>query len=332
MNKLTSILLIVLTAGMFSSCSTDFDVTAPYKEVPVVYGLINKDDSVHYFRINKAYLPENQSALIAAQEPDSIYLPGNLLVELNQYNGATLVNTYILRMVDVPKSDGIFGGPNNHLYRTPPGIVINQAHIYELVVKRAGDNSVITRAKAPIVNKFNYSGNSSFEIAIKNNAGYATARFKWTAAKNGRMYNMFMRFNYYEIDKATHDTTYKHVDFQLLQGRKTNNLLGTEFIEAQFGGQDFYNTLKRSISVNDNVIRKGDNQLEFYYTIAGDELARYMDLNSVSTINDISPEYSNIENGYGIMSSRLDTVFRWRLSLDSYNELNNGPITGDLFN
>ena len=74
---------------MFNSCSNDFDLVDTWKDIPIVYGLLNVNDSVQYIRVEKAFLDEETSALVIAQEPDSLYY-GNISVELEERNSCLL--------------------------------------------------------------------------------------------------------------------------------------------------------------------------------------------------------------------------------------------------
>src|SRR5437899_1932520 len=78
-----ALLLIAIIVFALSACKQDFDITASYKEVPLVYGLLNQQDSanIHFVRIQKAFLLQG-SAYTAAGNPDSIYYTDSLLVQI----------------------------------------------------------------------------------------------------------------------------------------------------------------------------------------------------------------------------------------------------------
>jgi len=40
---------------IFVSCETGFNAIADYKEIAIVYGVLNQEDTIHYLRINKAF-------------------------------------------------------------------------------------------------------------------------------------------------------------------------------------------------------------------------------------------------------------------------------------
>ncbi len=109
------LLLLLLPLGLLlSACSNDFEVTAPWKEIPIVYGILSPQDTAHYLRIEKAFLDPNQSALEVAQIADSLYYPENSItvwlvptinpnnrIQLQRVNGA---------LEGYPRDPGVFAG------------------------------------------------------------------------------------------------------------------------------------------------------------------------------------------------------------------------------
>src|SRR5678815_3303460 len=88
--------LLSFSSILFSGCSTDLDPNADYKEVMVIYSILNQTDTVHYAKVNKAFLNTNSNALtIAATSPDSITYAADVLdVKLERLrvtNGDTVV-------------------------------------------------------------------------------------------------------------------------------------------------------------------------------------------------------------------------------------------------
>src|SRR5690348_5076996 len=85
-----------------TSCSEDFEVAAPYKQVAVVYGILNAKDTAHYIRIQKAFMDEDKSALDMSKVPDSSYFKeGDIEATLIEVNGSNTVKTIPLTRVDM---------------------------------------------------------------------------------------------------------------------------------------------------------------------------------------------------------------------------------------
>ena len=66
------------------SCSTDVDIYADYKDIPVVYGLIESTADTNYVKITKSYCGSNDNP-INALEVAPIYDSSNYPGKLNAY-------------------------------------------------------------------------------------------------------------------------------------------------------------------------------------------------------------------------------------------------------
>lgn len=326
---------------ILASCSTDFDLTAPYKEIPIVYGLLNKDDSVQYVKINKAFLNESGSAIDAASVPDSTYYPYELDVKLFSELG-NVIDSVSLYKIDMPKEPGLFG--STVLYRTPDGYKLRYSNVgkdttwanYSIVVRRSDNSQLITRSRTGIVRDFDFSP-APFELKFvdRNTKEYLSQKLTWKSAKNGRMYNMFLRFRFREVSDVDGVSLEKYLDMPLMYNKKVNTLNGTEAVSILIDGRSFYEFVQANLDpLPTSYRREYIGPIEFHFSVAGDDFAKYIELDSSGGLNDIKPEYTNIENGMGIFSTRSKKVFKdvrqTNLSQESIEELKKGIITGNL--
>ena len=60
-------LTIIITTA---SCKTEVELNAPWKNTPVVYGLLETGRDTQYIKINKCFLGKTD-AFVMAKEPDS---------------------------------------------------------------------------------------------------------------------------------------------------------------------------------------------------------------------------------------------------------------------
>lgn len=136
-----------LLALQLSSCSEDFKIAAPYKDVTIVYGLLSYGDTAQYIRIQKAYMDENRSALELAKIADSNFYR-NLEVHLKTLDGPTVTADVKLEKVDLnaegyPKEPGTFFTAPNYAYklRSRDRDTLDQTKKYRLVIlnKETGD-------------------------------------------------------------------------------------------------------------------------------------------------------------------------------------------------
>jgi hypothetical protein len=146
--------LLIIAAG---SCSTKFNVAAPYKNVTVVYGLLDLRDTAHYIRIEKAFMDEHKSALTMAQVADSSYYPGiNVRLERISFLDTTRVaDTFHLSRVDMynegySKPSGTFFSAPNYAYKFK-GTLDPVNSFYRLVITNYNTGETDS-VETPIIN------------------------------------------------------------------------------------------------------------------------------------------------------------------------------------
>ena len=347
MNRI--ILLFATIASLLSACSTEFDVTAPYKEIPVIFGILNKDEAVQYIKINKAYLNDEGSAIIAGSVPDSNIFPYPIEAKLfASYTPLTDSNikytdSVVLDTVHLNKEAGSFNA-NNIFYKTPDGFKVKYTIInrdttwanYQIVVQRKSDGKLIAKSRTPIVADFLFSGTQN-EVKLYNRFTkiYLNHTFSWGGAINGKMYTTFLRFKFREVDDLVGTSEEKFVDMPLFENIKTSNSTGTSKISYTLSGEAFFTYLQAKLDplTSPSARREYIAPLELHFNVAGEELTKYIEINNGSGgLNDIRPEYSNVEGGLGIFSSRMNKVFnqlnKTNLNQDAIYALKEGDITG----
>ena len=81
MKNLILSLSLLACLAMFNACSTDVELYADYKDIPVIYGLIDAEQDTNYVRINRAFSGSNDNPINAnevALIADSCNYPGKL--------------------------------------------------------------------------------------------------------------------------------------------------------------------------------------------------------------------------------------------------------------
>src|SRR4051812_39354220 len=123
MKKIALNLLCAFTLSGMISCKEDFDVAAPYKNFTIAYGMLDATETVHYIRIQKAFMDQDKSALDMAAIADSSFYPeGALEVHMKELSGNTVVSDSILRRVTmanegITKEPGAFFTTPNYAYK-----------------------------------------------------------------------------------------------------------------------------------------------------------------------------------------------------------------------
>src|SRR6188768_905082 len=112
------LLYLSIAIATLAGCSTELDINAPYKDITVVYGLLNMRDSVHYVKINKAFLGEGD-AYVYAQIPDSNEWEDGAITTARMHrleNGERTEAFELTPTTITDREPGIFYSPNQKVY------------------------------------------------------------------------------------------------------------------------------------------------------------------------------------------------------------------------
>ena len=333
MKKCLFYLSVLSVCLVFGSCSTDFDINAEKKDITVVYGLLNQNDTAQFIKITRAFLGET-SAYEMAQDPSQSSYGDDLDVKVDEIvNGVKTRTFYLQKVIIHIKEAGVFYYPDQEVYRFKPAPALNVNATYQLTISNKVSGK-ITSSSTVLIPDFTiikpaYNPDNPLIGFVGSNGSYTTSEAAWKSAKYARVYEPAFRFHYKEVNKTTHDTVYNAVDWSL-NTVYSEFLNGGEELSTTYSGESFYKLLQARIPVNPDVDRYA-GKVDFLVSAGADDLSIYMDLNQPSnTIIQERPAYTNISNGIGIFSSRYIKKFSYNLTVYSWNELANGQYTSQL--
>lgn len=305
MRKFLIIAAIICLA--FYSCKTDFNVAADWKDITIVYGLLDPTDTAQYIKVNKAFLDQTTSALIIAQNPDSLYYQ-NLNVELLQYLNGSLKKTIQLVKVDgnlegYVKDTGIFASAPNFLYKTKE--VLDQNSSYSLLITES-DNGKQISSSSEIINDFTVlRPTPTQKVNFFPGAFY---NCQWNSAKDGKIYALTVRFFYKELNASdTTIQTEKYLDWPIVSSERSNSTAGGQQMDVNISGDGFYSWVNSHLVEDPSVYRVSEH-FDFLFSVGGETLDTYNQVTIAQqglTSGSVLPEYTNIENGLGLFSSRF---------------------------
>lgn len=322
----------------FSGCKKDFDLTAPYKEIPVVYGLLNKNETTHYIRIQKAYLIDG-NAYSAAGVADSVYYTDSITVKLIGYDvNRNRKDSFLLRKIDgnligLPKDSGLFANAANILYSF--NATLNVARSYKLEISRNGKMLAHT-SDDPRLNIFliddmtintPINAISGYKINLQNK--YPSG-LSWYSQPNAGVYDLTVRFYYREY--LTSDNSLQkdaYIDVPFFKSQLSDYVSGGT-VKSEFTADILLNNLAKNLQSSPDVYRQFV-KMDFIFAAGGIHLANLV--NSQQAQNGITsgealPPYTNIVNGMGILSSRVfTTVDSVLLTNNGLDTLAGSPIT-----
>jgi hypothetical protein len=320
--------LMLLLIVSFGNCRQDFSITADYKEIPIVYGLLSAVDSIHYLRIHKIYLDKNTSALIQAQNPDSIYYPDILDVNIIELETGRRIK---LDRIDgdtagLKKDSGIFAGSPNILYRYIDSV--RPRYTYHLTIENL-QSGLVASATTPIVKPFtSLIPNKKYRI-YWSDIPNEVITFSWQNAENSAVYEMDIEFFYYEVPKGTKDTVLRSLRWNLFKNKFTYNQTPGFIIQQPYRTEQFFQYIGSHLE-NDPKTDKIPAYVKFYLTAGGIVLGEYISNQIVKngiTGAMASPEYTNIENGAGFFSSRITLEYKNPLVSETFETLVSGQFT-----
>ena len=324
MNKIIKgFVAVMVSVVIFTACDNDFDLVTDKVEIPVVYAIINAADTAQYFRVERAFIDENISALEIAQIPDSLYY-ADAKVTLTR---VTTGEAWIMDEVDgnlegYPRQDGIFATAPNTLYKLRTADITLEPEEQYMLTIDIGDNrpqivATTVLIKPPFLATPADEGGLNIDPARR-------FRINWNNNSTNAIYDAYVRLFYDEtIDGVT---TPKSIDWSLLKNSEIN--------EIDVLSTGFYDLVGNSLVVDPSITRQ---QMGASFTlISGSiEISDYIRIGQanlgITSSGEIPVYEGSLSYGLGLFGSRFtdlrDDLVLTQLTRDS---LSSGPRTGDL--
>lgn len=314
---------------LVSSCKTDLDLNAPYDQIPIVYGILDPTVDTQYVKINRTYLAPDNNQLYASVNDSNLYTAVSAKVE--EYLNGELITTFALEEEWAQNiEDGLFYSDSQKVFYfvTPGGL--NEDATYKI-------NIDITEESDPVIaeTEMVYTSGLSFEdnysqVVTWNNMSFARKSTlsdgtyidetpKWITTKNGKRYELLMRFHYLEYT-STGVYTSKFIDWSLGSHVSTSTS-GNQELFKKISGEAFYDMIKGKLSNYEyeaDVTKRVVRNIELFVYAGNENLSTYIELSTPSDgLVKQKPIFTNIEGGYGLFASRTKT--RLNSGLDDFS-------------
>ena len=336
-------------------CSTDIDLTAPYERTPVVFSLLEAAQDTQWVRINRTWLGDGNQFEAAMVQDSSEYDRDDLIVAMDERSGEQVLRTWQLQdtVIENKSTDGIFYGPNHQMwFFVPEGGLDSEAEydfsldIADGTHAEASTNMIATQAgnitQPPpgVVNfKFNFA-------SIGFQTTYPDITFKWSSTEGASQYDISMRIHVKERIWADleHTQLVDELDRVIewpMGSLRTDTDEGGEVLQKEVNGERFFTTLSTQLVEDPYITRvlgSWDENVQiarafdFILTIANEELATYLEINSpVTGVIQERPEYTNINGGLGLFASRASQgVYGVGYTTSTIEQLMEGDATAAL--
>ncbi|MCC6459236.1 MAG: DUF4249 family protein [Saprospiraceae bacterium] len=335
------LLFLLPAAALFTyACSNDFEVSAPWKEIPAVYAILSPKDTAHYIRVEKAFLDPETSALQIAQIADSLYYPENAIqVYLERVITGKRLQMHRVdgNLEGYVRTGGIFATQPNWLYKfkpSPPEDSIFEGETYRFVLVRNDGRPDVT-AETTVPSKLQIRNPSPISTppSINFESGTSTD-VTWNTDVNGVFFAVHFRIRYrdeYANGSIVRDTLFWTPVPNVKRSENSSGSFykGTGSIPAE----SFYNFLVQNIPAANDRVRYFDG-IDITVEGGGGEIERYLETataNSGLTGAEVIPTYTNLSEGFGLFTAKTTTrLNNIRVDEKTIKDINSKSPTKDL--
>ncbi len=308
--------ITALFALVFSSCSNKVDLYSDEGDTTIVYAMLDANADTNFFKITHSFIG-NVNELAHNYEAsnykyDEIDVTFSGVFEGSSANQTVTLDT-ISKWIPYDENSTFYSGCWQTYYYTTKKLI--EGKEYTLNILRKEDNVNIT-AKTTTINTFRFRKPLQNQLikfvdakryTIEWNVPDASTNFMTTAA----YFEIDTYFRFKELMPGSTDTTLVELRWPV-GSDKAENLYTTSnnasYYAINYTPEALYTFLANNVYLKENSpigVQRWFEKFEFRISAVGEELYNYYIIaNSTSAIQDV-PNYSNVENGMGIMSSRI---------------------------
>ncbi len=315
------------------ACENEVDLNAPKKDITAAYGILDISDSLHYIKVNKAFLNQQNARTYAKESySDTYYDKISVRVQEKDENG-DLNRGFELEDTLVDKEEGVFehDEPQKLYYFKAKDLDPQARYQLRILIHEGKDNEKLVKGETRLVGKTtltSHNAGSQFgnDLFFFSGGEYRKEELKWDPGENVAEQILTLRFHYQNIF-SNGDTMNRSFDWEVgKESGKANSL--------KIDGERFYERVNTVLSPNpENLTERKMNRIDILYRGANQALKTYKTVAGPSaSIVQNRPDYTNLDTAaVGIFASAGHYHFKGlSLSNTSMDELVQGDITGHL--
>jgi len=321
-----TILTIALLATMLS-CNTKVDLFSDDAPKTVVYSVIDTDADTNFVKITKSFIGD---ASVLAHDYDACnYKYDEIKVWLVRVetNDSIRLDT-VSKWIPYDANSLFYSGCRQTYYFTTCKIIPSEN--YQLVIKRNNGEVVTSTVKTINRLRFIFPDKDKSVSWI-----WKTDSLKWVVPDQSTNYqsvaaflNVDGIFHYKELMPGATDTVEREILFDLKGGESGEMYNSREHnYKVTFKPEKFFEIIgKDEYLVNNSPmgVKRFVEKFEFRVTGMGQNLYEYIVANNSNISFQQPPEYSNIENGVGLFSTRFQ-----QSQFNKLNQITRKRITND---
>lgn len=281
------------------ACDNEIDVNASSKDLTVMYSILDPNEDSNFVRVQRGYLgdaPAEQST----DKPDSLYYDTAdidvYIREVDPTNDQVLREQPLVYDGSINKEPGNFTGDGHYLFRVPAGFNFDESLEYQIATVRkdgseaSGSTGLVgdIRIRVPVEPQSIRVFNGQIKFDVDQGSARMVA------------FQPIIFFRYREFNLQTGDSTYHEEQIRLpVQNRSTSS------IEILYESRELMAALGGRVGPADPDIIRFFIGMDIEIWGAAEDLVTYYQLNEPSgNINQNRPDFNQISNGTGLISSR----------------------------
>ena len=325
MKKFKILFIIIASITTFTSCEVEFSPNDNWKDIPVVYCILDQDEDTTYVRVQRCFMGEGNQ-LLFAQIGDSINYPqGALTVIMEEWAswkddaghyhamGSKPLRVYNFDYDVTYKDDGIFYSEGQPVYKAFTRGLLDTASIYFLKVIKNATGDTIASSETVLIrgNMRLFDPNNTTKFNFSGAVGNRTCNIKWSNMSEARKYQPVIRFWYYDLivdySVTPWDTTitpgYVDIPGNVIKSNMRDLTYSTKLEENKFLA-----TIESALKGSD-VKRFIIDTVQVYILCCDEDLSAFIYANNPQgTLSHDPFTYTNIEGGLGIFAARRRNI------------------------
>ena len=313
--KKSFLTIIAIAALILSSCSNKVDLYNYDGDTTVVYAMLDTSLDTNFIKITHSFIGDvrqlSQSYEANNYNYDEIEVTFSGVFEGNNQPQTFTLDT-VSKWKPYDENSQFYSGCRQTYYYTTQKL--KEGEEYSLNVLRKEDN-VNVFAKAVTINNFTYQKPISTIPITFTDVTTSTANVEWNVPtfpfrSTAAYFEVTGYFHYKELLPGAQDTIRQSIKWGMGSGKEEtlyNTSSSLPYYVISYTPSVLFTLLANDEHLQNNSpgAQRWFEKFEFDVTAIGEDLYNYyLATNSTSAIQDV-PNYSNVENGMGIMSARV---------------------------
>ena len=309
----------IFISGLFlallvAACSTKVELYSYDGDTTIVYAILDPNADTNFFKITKSFLG-NVNELGYNYEANN-YNYDEIDVKLigcfgNSNNTDTIPLDTISKLIPYNENSMFYSGIRQVYYFTDQKLRRN--HEYQLLVLRHTDNITVSAKiktpndvvlRKPFIHKdISFRGKNDSVVWVVNDPSMNNH-------SNASYFDINGYFHYKELMPGATDTVEQVITWNMSSGEPSTMYSSYGYYLAYYTPRALFDILGTNnylIANSPYGVKRWVEKFEFCISSIGDELYIYHIINNSSSLIMEVPNYSNIENGIGLMSSSANT-------------------------